>query len=228
MTHCAAMRLTIPHYFDFGAEALRTGAGHLGPAAWDAVRDSEGPFGLPRIRAEWEVRAADPAAAARARDIAYIARDLAVRRVCSYGVGTGFVELQLARDAPDLELVCTDFAPKSVARLEELFAEATVVQHDLLTDPPLPADLHVLHRVDTEFSNVELAAILTRFEKPVLLVPAQLLTARQVARELLVRLRHPRAVKAGWLRSESAFRALWPDRRVRDVRVGELPAFLLE
>lgn len=227
LTDCTAMRLTIPHYFDFGSEQLRTGHELLGPDAWDAVRETEGPFGLPRTRAEWEARAADPAAAARAHDIVRIARDLHVRRLCSYGVGTGVVELHLARAAPDVELVCTDFAPRSVARLEALFSEATVVQHDLLHDAPLAADLHVLHRVDTEFSTVELARILARFEKPVLFVPAQLLTARQAARELLLRVRHPRAVKAGWLRSEDAFRALWPNRGACDVQIGELPGFLL-
>jgi hypothetical protein len=223
-----AMRLTIPHYFDFGADRPRVGRRLVQPGAWDAARDTKGPFGLPETRAEWEAKAADPALAARARDIAAIVREQGARRVCSYGVGTGVLELGLSRAAPELELTCTDYAPRTVDRLRMLFTEASIVQHDLLADEPLDSDFHLLHRVDTEFPNPQLAAILARFHRPVLLVPSVLLTWRLVMREFLLRLKRPRATRAGWLRSEAAFRALWDDGiRTRDVTVGNARAFLL-
>jgi hypothetical protein len=223
------MRLTFPHYFDFSADRARVGSQLVKPSAWDAVRDSEGPFGLPETRSAWEAKAADPGTAARARDIAAIARELGARRICSYGVGTGVIELQLSRAARELDLVCTDYAPRAVRRLQELFFEATVIQHDLLSDEPLDCDLHLLHRVDTEFSNHDLARILVRFHQPVLLVPTQFLDWRVVVRELLLRLRRPRATRAGWLRSEAAFRALWHERLdTQDVLVGDARGFLLK
>jgi hypothetical protein len=223
-----AMRLTIPHYFDFGADRPRVGGRLVHPGAWDAARDTEGPFGLPETRAEWEAKAADPALMVRARDIAAIVREHGATRVGSYGVGTGVLELGLVRAAPELELTCTDYAPRTVERLQTLFSEARVIQHDLVADDPLDADFHLLHRVDTEFTNPQLATILARFHRPVLFVPSVLLTWRLVLREGLLRLRRPRATRAGWLRSEAAFRALWDDGiRARDVTVGAARAFLL-
>ena len=116
----------------------------------------------------------------------------------------------LSRAAPELELVCTDYAPRTVDRLQTLFPEATVVQHDLCgRRARSTADFHLLHRVDTEFPTPKLARIVCGFHQPVLLVPSLLLTWPLVIREVLLRLRRPRATRAGWLRSEAAFRALW-------------------
>lgn len=196
------------------------------PGAWDAVRDTHGPFGLPATRAEWEARAADPALGERARDIVGVVRAHGARRVCSYGVGTGGLELRLAQTAPELELTCTDYAPRTVERLRALFPEARVVHHDLVADEPLEADFHLLHRVDTEFSNEELREIVDRFQEPVLLVPGAFLTWRLLLRELSARLR-PGATRAGWLRSEASFRNLWPGFQTSEVTVGGARAFLL-
>jgi hypothetical protein len=227
-TTLPAMRLTIPHYFDFGADRERVGARLERPDAWDAARDIEGPFGLPATREEWEAKAREPAVAARARDIAALAIDGGARRLCSYGVGTGVLELAIARAAPELDLVCTDYAPRTVDRLHALFPEATVVRHDLLVDDPLEADFHLLHRIDTEFPTVDLIAMLTRFHQPILLVPSLLLTSQRALREVLMKARRPRATRAGWLRSEAAFRDLWRGLfDARDVVVGDARGFLL-
>ena len=222
------MRLTIPHYYDFGAQRERVGRDLADSAAWDTLRDGEGPFGLPSTRAAWEAIASDPATVARAEDVVRVARGCEARRLCSYGVGTGALELQVARHAPELELTCTDYAPRAVTRLRELFPEATVVRHDLLADEPVEADLHLLHRVDTEFSDPDLRRILLRFQEPVLLVPSAFLGGRLLLRELLVRFGRRRATRAGWLRSEDAFRALWRGaREATEVRIGETRGYLL-
>lgn len=179
------------------------------PDSWDAMRDSDGSFGLPDSRIQWEQKAADGGVVARAVDIAAVARRMRARRICSYGVGTGLLELQLSRIAPELELLCTDYAPKTVERLSRLFREAEVRSHDLRTDDPLEADLHVLHRIDTEFQDRELQRVLARFVEPVLLVPAHLLDVRQLARELYLRFSSRRTTHAGWVRTEAALRGLW-------------------
>ncbi len=223
------MRLTIPHNYDFGADRARVGRHLVHPASWDAVRDSEGAFGLPLERAEWEAKAAEGGVIARATDIASVARSTGVRRLCSYGVGTALLELQLSRIAPELELVCTDYAPKTVERLRELFPEAEVRRHDLRTDEPLAADLHLLHRIDTEFRNSELRRVLGRFHDPVLLVPAHLLGLRLLAQEISMRLFHRRTTRAGWVRTEAALRELWANTHIsRELTVGGAPGFLLE
>jgi hypothetical protein len=222
------VRLTLRHTYDFGADGARVGRSLVTAEGWDAARDLRGPFGLPEDRAAWEALAASAPLRARAADVARVAERVGAGSLCSYGVGTGALELALARAAPDLRLTCTDFAPRTVARLARLFHEATVVAHDLVRDPPLAAELHVLHRVDTELSSAEWRAVFPRFGAPVLLVPVLLLGWREAAKTLVRRARHPRAARAGYLRSEDALRALWAASHEDErVTVGGAPAFLL-
>src|SRR2546430_564364 len=84
--------------------------------------------------------------------------------------GAAFVELNLARVKPDLDLVCTEFAPRTLARLRHLFPEAEVRRHDLLVDPPVAADLHLFHRVDAELSKRQWRSMLPLYREPILLV----------------------------------------------------------
>jgi hypothetical protein len=115
------VRLTLRHTYDFGADRAVVGGDLVRPGAWDALRDTAGPFGLPATRAEWEARAASPQLAARARSVVELARGLGVESLCSHGAGTAVLELNVVRAAPELRLVCTDFAPRAAARLRRLF-----------------------------------------------------------------------------------------------------------
>lgn len=153
---------------------------------------------------------------------------LEARSLCSYGSGGATLELHLARLAPGLELTCTDFAPRTVERVAALFPEATVVVHDLRSEPPLAADVHLFHRVDTELSDEDWPAVFDRFRVPVLVAASELLSLHGVARELVTRLRHPAATRAGWLRTEDALRALWrASHEDRRVELHDLPGYLL-
>lgn len=220
------MKVTLPHYYDFGPERDRIGAELVRPAAWDAARDTEGPFGLPRTREEWERAATDDEQRARAADVVAIARRLGARTVCSYGVGAALLELGMARAG--LEVTCADYAPRTVARLRELFTESRVVEHDLARDEPLPADLHLMHRIDTELSTPAWRSVFPRFHQPILLVPTLLLDLERGLKELVLRIVRPRATRAGWVRTEDALRALWqPTHDDERVEVGGAPAFLL-
>lgn len=222
------MRLTLRHTYDFGAEGGAVGDDLVRPEAWDAARDLAGPFALPATRMEWEARASSPELAARARGIAALTARLDAESVCSYGAGIGALELNLARLAPGLHLVCTDYAPRTVERLGALFREAEIVRHDLSRDDPLEADLHLLHRVDTELSDDEWRTVFPRFRTPALYVPAMLLTWRTAAKELARRVRLPQATRAGYVRTEDALRVLWrPSHRDERLAVGDLTGFLL-
>jgi len=165
----------------------------------------------------------------QAEAVVAVARRVRAGRLCSYGVGTAALERAIVREACRLELTCTDYAPQTVARLQTLFPEALVVRHDLLADGPLPADLHLLYRIDTEFSNAQLRRIFARFEEPVVVVPALLLGPRVLGREVYLRLFRPRATRAGWVRTKAALRALWtPTHDDTESRAGREPLFLLE
>jgi hypothetical protein len=224
----AIVRIRVRHTFDFGADRSRIGPTLLRPESWDATRDTASAFGLPASREEWERQAADADLVRRAEEIVRVARGLDARSICSYGVGTARLELNLARAAPGLVLTCGDYAPRTVERLQELFPQAAVQLHDLRTDPPLPGDLHLMHRLDAELDDHEWRAVFVRYPGPILFVPNLLLDLRRALRELGRRVARTGLVEAGWFRNEAALRALWrathDDRRVS---IGGHPAFLL-
>jgi hypothetical protein len=222
------LRVKIRHVYDFGSARDAVGDDLAAPGAWDALRDVAGAFHLPERRADWEALAQAPGVVERATAVATLAREAGASSLASYGVGTGSLELQISQVDPALQLLCTDNAPRAVARLAELFPEATVVVHDLVAEPPLEADFHLMHRLDTELDDHAWRAVLARFEQPVLFVPSLVLdvvtAAKAVARRVLWR----RSTKAGWFRNEAALRSLWAESHWdRPVDVGGARGFRL-
>jgi hypothetical protein len=184
------------------------------PDAWDRLRtQTSGVFAIPPTREEF-VRTAEGRAdiAGRARAIdAWLERQGA-RVVASYGVGGAALEWWLYKLRPRRKLIVTDYGEATVQRLTETFPEVDVRFHDLSRDHPLAADVHLFHRIDTEFSSREWQEVFTRFARvPILVVATEVLDVRRLVLELRLRrrmkLRH--ATKAGLIRSRAAFEALW-------------------
>jgi hypothetical protein len=104
-----------------------------------------------------------------------------------------------------------------------------VLRHDLLADPPLDAEWHLFHRIDTEFSNGTWRKILGRFRQcNVLVVATELIDFARAASELRVGLRNRNATRCGHVRNRAAFEALW--RRSHDaerVQVADLHGWVL-
>jgi hypothetical protein len=228
------MRITVPHYFDFGADRALVGDDLVRPEAWDALRtQTDGPFALHSTREEWE-RVADerPDIRDRARAIDELVERRGVRRLASYGVGGAPLECWLHRCRPDRELVVTEYAPSTVERLRTVFPEADVRQHDLFADRPVDADLHLFHRIDTEFTNREWREIFATFrDVPVVLVASEVATRERILAVLkaLPGNRRRRATRAGVIRNADAFESLWAGTHVgRRVRMHDLEAWELE
>ena len=124
----------------------------------------------------------------------------------------------------------TDYGEKTVARLREVFPEANAAVHDLF-EGPIPADLHLFHRVDTELDDTEWSQVFTRFaDVPVLMVAAELLSFKQFLFEIRLRpfLTRRHASKAGFLRTRAALEALWePTHSSRKLRMHDLHAWAL-
>jgi hypothetical protein len=226
------MRITMRHYFDFGAERALVGdeLGH--PEAWDSLRvRSDGPFSMPETREALE-RAADEQRelAERARSIDAELEQRRVRTLASYGAGAGVLENWLQRLRPDRRLLLTDYAPETVERLRVLFPEAAVAEHDLLRDAPLGADVHLFHRLDTEFTDSDWLRLLERFAcETVFVVATEVATLTRLGAELLGRIRRRGLSRAGWLRTRSAFEALWePTHEATGVDFYDLQGWVLE
>jgi hypothetical protein len=228
VTALARIPLTVPHYYDFREDRNRVGPDLVNPESWDAIRETTGPFGLPPTREEWERAAITPEFAARAETIAEIVRGFGVGRLCSYGVGAALLELNLFKTLAEVELVCTDYAPRTVRRLTTLFPEADVRLHDFRTETPLPADLHLLHRVDSELPSGEWRRVLAGFRDPVLFVATQVLDWQGLLSELRRRFSRDAVTRAGYVRTEAGLRSLWRGTHDdRPLAVGELTGFLL-
>jgi hypothetical protein len=226
------MRLTVPHYYDFGADRAVVGGDLLREEAWDGLRvQTDGPFGIPADRSTWE-RTADehPELAERARAIAAVCKQRGARSLASYGVGGATLELWLHRAAPDLALTLTDYAPRTVERVASLFPEAKVTRHDLTTDPPPTADVHLFHRIDTELTNAQWRQAFRQFAGvPVILVAGDVVDLRRAVAEVAKKLRNRQATRCGWLRSREALASLWSSTHdATPLALADLEAWVLE
>jgi hypothetical protein len=228
------MRITLPHYYDFGADRVLVGDDLVRPEAWDALRtQTHGPFGLPASRQDWE-RVADerPEIRDRARAINAVLDTRGVSCLASYGVGGAPLECWLKRLAPERELIVTEYAPATIERLRSVFPEADVRAHDLLADAPVDADLHLFHRIDTEFTNRQWRSIFHAFARvPVLLVATEVATTDRLLAivKALPGNRRRRSTRAGVVRNADAFEALWRRTHAgRRLSVNDLEAWELE
>jgi len=204
-------RLTIPHYFDFGEDRSEVGDELSSAQGWDALRlRTAGPFGMATDAAAWaETAQAHPELQSRAAAVADRVRALGGTSLASYGVGGASLEYWLMRDATDLSMTVTEYAPETYRVLSSYLPGVNVVQHDLLADDPLDAGLHLFHRIDTEFTNPQFKQLMSKFASvTVIVVATRLLTWRDLRHELRQR-RNPNATGAGVYRTRAAFEALW-------------------
>jgi hypothetical protein len=225
------LRVTIRHYYDFGADRAIVGDDLVRPEAWDSLRTkTSGVFAIPPTRDEF-VRTAEERAdiAGRARAIDAWLEAHGAEVVASYGVGGASLEWWLHKLRPSRKLIVTDYGEATVQRLVEIFPEVVVRHHDLSRDQPLPADVHLFHRIDTELSNADWREVFTRFARvPILVVATEVLDLRRVLLELRLRRRMKRrqATKAGFIRSRAAFEALWrPTHTSQPVRMHDLSSW---
>ncbi len=225
------MRITIRHHFDFGDDRPIVGDDLVRPASWDALRtQTEGAFALAESPVELErIATAQGEIETRSREIDRWLEGMDVGTLASYGAGAAVLEWWLLRIRPELRLLLADYAPKTVERLRVLFPGVDVHGHDLLQDPPLSADAHLFHRIDTELSDAEWHATFRRFsDESVLVVATEVATARRLANELLFRIQRRGATRAGWLRTRGAFEALWRDtHNARPLRLHDLDGWAL-
>jgi hypothetical protein len=227
-----ALRLTLPHRYDFGDDTAVVGDDLLRPEAWDSLRlKTSGPFSIAGDRAELDRQAdAHPEIGERMRILDRLLRERGARTLVSYGVGGAIPERWLLRSSPELTLSVTDYAPATVDRLRLLLPEAEVHCHDLLADPPLPGEVHLFHRIDTELGNDDWRGVYERFHRQTIVVVATgVLPASGIPRQVVHAIRDRNLTRAGWTRTRGAFESLWlRTHRGTHVRFADLEGWVLE
>ncbi len=240
------MRLTLRHYYDFGAESARIGTSLLSPDAWERLRlgvdDAEARrhFGLTTNRSEWLEDCKKSTMARRAADD--LTR-LAQRFSClvSIGVGRGYFEYHLKNRMPDVRIICTEYSAGVVDRLRTVFSEAdAVVQFDLLDfnwEFPTTDTLCILNRVDTELSDDQWTTAFEGLHRSnvsnIVMVASGFVTPKSFLREVSLRVSalalRCRLTFSGYHRSRERFRELWvPSYALESTTsVAGLAAFLL-
>lgn len=143
------------------------------------------------------------------------------KSLCSLGVGKGVLEWWIKALAPELELCCTDYTAQSLEKLKGYFPECNKIQEfDMLRgDYSLWAkyDAILMFRVSTEFDVDEWESIFNKIVlagiKKVVFVPAELMTFKDIARELCLRIRSgwrgEKSVFCGWMYSEAEFEKIF-------------------
>lgn len=227
------MRLTVPHYYDFGPDRHLLGADRFGPNDWDRLRtEGSGLFRFPADHGEWRrLIETSPWQERRARALAGWIDRLDVESVASYGAGPGIVEAWLRELVPEVRLTLTDVAPLTVERLTEHFGGVDVRTHDFCRDRPIAADLQVFNGVDTELNDRQWRDVLRRFaNETVLLFPNITFGVRAALGEAWCRRPGRRPMRAGWWRTKGRFddlaRTSHDARRLAGGRAGN--AWLLE
>jgi hypothetical protein len=226
------MKMTVRHYYDFGPERSVVGDDLVNPDSWDGLRTTtRGVFSIPDSREEFERIARDRAdIAARASAIDEWLESGHAHVVASYGVGGAALEWWLHTIRSERKLILTDYGEATIERLARILPAIDVRHHDLRKDAPIPADIHLFHRVDTELTNEEWHATFARFRSErVLFVAAEVLDLARLAFEMYSRMRMlGRASRAGFLRNRAAFEALWASTHASEpIEMHDLHAWTL-
>lgn len=239
------MRFTTKYYYYFAKKAKEVGHSLLSKKSWDVVRiddHQDTPFSIPINRSAWIKKGLRSLEIAEhAKIIVELIKSMKLSKVVSVGVGCAWLEYNIKKIYPSLHLICTDFAPKTIQRLRELFLECdSIEEFDMLNGEwnSQESTLYLLHRVDTEFDNKQWKKIFSDMSysnvRYILFVPSGFLTWRIWVSEKKKLLRHRMRRRqisfAGYLRTRDTFRILWMSQYnvKKELLIGKLSGFLLE
>jgi len=219
------MKVTIKHYYDFQPNKVNIGPALDTAQGWDSLRvdqpDADDFFAIPADREQWRQKARrNPLWVREARDILAFA-DGKFRRICSCGVGAGYLEFLIKDADPSMEMVCSDYTPRAIERLGTVFPEAERLYCFDMLNGDWPRDeqnsLHLLYRVDTIFDDVQWRHVAGRMHaagvEHVLFVPCEFLGWQRFAAQSIKyfrsRLLNRPVTFAGYLRTASALERLF-------------------
>jgi hypothetical protein len=240
------MGITIKQYVDFGSLSQGLGGNLITSTSWDTLRlinPKDNPFFLHSERQQWrEAAAKNIVLKKRAKDIADYVIAQGFEGIVSLGVGAAHFEYWINQCAPSLKIYCSDYAPRTVRALSQVFSEAAeIVTFDILNGPweKKPGKLvYLLNRVDTEFDDQQWDHIAQGMSKAgikdIIFIPNTFLTLsvyiKKTLKPLLLRLVGKPLVFAGYVRTRKRLQSiLGKYYNVQEglLTVGELKALVL-
>ena len=239
--------LTIRHYFPLERKLDSK-------EAWDILRQNHPHFSISEDREEW-LKAAegvvkkdgqDGGLIKRAGEIEGVIRENNIKSIFSLGVGGAGLEYQIKKIRPELRLVCSEYSPVAIERLQKVFKEAdSIILFDMkngdwasTVDKIEPArQLYLMYRIDIELTNSEFRKIFEKMFQAgvenILIILCGRLTLRGLMNRLYQRLiwkiRSTKYAFAGFLRTTSTFPRLWKNLYTsKELEFGGLKSFLLK
>lgn len=229
-------RFTMTHYhvFDRSVSVNAFKDGKLDSAeSWDLLREKEPMFSVPETRDEWievmehGVRKDGQDARLKERGILIADRltSEGITSLVSFGSGGAGLEYHIHKRLPGLRIVCSEYAPKTVMLLQQVFSEAEVVQFDLMNDSfdlltqreDATTTLELIYRLDAQFSDSQWKEIFEKMHqagvKNVLFIPTGFLTLRsllsRIRQRIIWKMQNKQAVFSGYLRTKKTFVSYW-------------------
>ena len=247
--------LTISHYHLFNSAVSKEQFREHkldSTESWDLLRSSEPLFSIPDTREEWVAVSEhairkdgqDARLQERAHDIVALLKEKNINSVFSIGAGGAGLEYLIMKAFPELHLVCSDYAPKTVEILKKVFTEAVSVERfDAREDDWLRVvhstagpTLCLMYRVDAQLTDREWRDIFAKMAAEgvvyVLYIPTGFLTLRSLLSRLRSRLRWALAGKqsvfSGYLRTKYTFLSFWQAHyATEELTLGGMSAFWL-
>ncbi len=182
----------------------------------------------------------------RAMDVVKILGKENINSVFSVGVGGAGLEYQIKKMKPEIELVCSEYAPKSVDLLRKVFIEAnSVILFDIkngnwasvFENQKEKNNLVLMYRIDINFSDEEMRKIFNDMSSAkvdkILIILCGKITARGIFNRskdrLIGMLKGRKYVFSGFLRTEKTFISFWDNfYNYESVVCAGLPGFVLK
>ena len=241
------MKITIKHYYDFRAINHQKKFDLDNAKAWDFLRletiKNNNAFAIAESSDRLEQESLSNSSLNRQADtIIDLVKERHFTRINSYGVGAGQLEFLLKRKSPNIFLQCSDYAPRSMERLREVFKEAEeVIVFDMLKDSWVNDGekcLYLFYRIDTAFNDYQWRMIFKKIMNAriehILFVPCEFLTLKrfitQEIKYVLGKSLNRKISFAGYLRTKQQIKSLFSScYDIEDTEgIGELKGFLLK
>lgn len=195
------------------------------PNDWDILRTQDEHFSISENRNEW-LRAVEGKLSRAngdikkdghsgsfipfSKDVIEFIRSKGFKRVFSVGVGIGGLEYQIKKNMPEIEMVCSEYAPKSVEMLKKVFTEADkIIEFDIKDEwGVIDKDtLVIMYRIDPHLTDKEWIRLFKTIPaENVLFIPNAFLTIKLAIKELWNR---NKGVFSGYVRTKKGYIFLW-------------------